>query len=118
MSVVLEAGTQPVTRWDDGTPSDLLEVINRHLAGHIGLPTPEIVATICKDPDAVFRVSKVLRYFIIQSPLRPRDLGMLCMANDSAHATSACKAALAERKRLIAVSDGRWKPRWEGAPTS
>jgi hypothetical protein len=112
MSAVLEADTRSVTRRDDGTPSDLLEVINRHLEGYVGLPTPEIVKAICMDPAAVFRASQVLRFFIIQSPLRPRDLGMLCMANDSAHAKHVCKAASADRARLIA--DGRWKPRWEG----
>jgi len=112
MSAVLEAGTRPVTRSSDGIPSDLLEVIDRHLEGHEGLPTLEIVKEICKDPAAVFRVSQVLRYFIIQSPLRPRDLGVLCLSNDGTHAAHVCKAASADRDRLLA--DGRWKPRWVG----
>jgi hypothetical protein len=114
MSAVMEATARPVTRGDDGTPSDLLKVINRHLEGHEGLPTLEIITAICKDPAVVFRVSQVLRYFIIQSPLRPRDLGTLYMANDLVHATHACRAANAERERLIAEGNGRWKPRWEG----
>lgn len=114
MSAVMEAGTQPVTRGEDGTPSDLLKVIDDYLEGHVGLPTREIVAAICADPAAVFRASQVLRYFIIQSPLRPRDFGTLCMTNDSTHASHVIRAATNDRDRLIASSNGRWKPRWEG----
>ena len=116
MTALIEVDTRSTTRRDDGTPSDLLEVINRHLQGYEGLPTLEIVKAICEDQAAVFRVSQVLRYFIIQSPLRPRDLGPLCMANDSAHAKHVCHKAGVDRARFIA--DGRWKPRWEGATPS
>ena len=90
---------------------ELQEVIERHLEGHVGLPTPEIVAAICNEYAANSHKEKVLRYFLLESPLRARDLGVLLCGIGRNHAKQVCQDVARMRERRLARGK---HPRWEG----
>jgi len=73
------AGIKPAKPKEFEVPDFVLETIDRHLETHEGLPTKELVARVCKDPEVVCRRMAVLRYFLVESPLEARDLGPLVM---------------------------------------
>jgi hypothetical protein len=116
MSAVMEVvDTRSTTAVSAATPRKLQEVIDRHLEGHEGLPTPELVATICKDPQVSFQQAAVLKYFLLESPLRARDLGTLLCGIGQNRAAQLCKEVAQLREKRLA----RGKlPRWEEASTS
>ena len=117
MSVVTEAGPRPVAVTVGGVmmSSDLHEAIERHLEGLDGPPTREIVAAICADPAATFHQEAVLRYFLLESPLRPRDLGTLLCNVARNRSALICRDTANTRERRL---DEGIRPRWEGATTS
>lgn len=116
MSAVLEvASPRLATATSAATPRKLQEVIDRHLEGHEGLPTPELVATICKDPEVSFQQAAVLKYFLLESPLRARDLGTLLCGIGQNRAKQLCTEVVQLRARRLARGK---KPRWEEASLS
>lgn len=116
MSAVMEkAGTRPTTVGKVAMLPELREVVERHLEGLVGLPTPEIVAAICKETEAMSHKDKVLKYFLLESPLRARDLGTLLCGIGQNRATQLCQEVAHIRERRLVLGK---KPRWEEATTS
>lgn len=95
--------------------SELHEVVERHLEGLVGPPTPELVAVICADPAATSHKEKVLKYFLIESPLRPKDLGVLLCGIGQNRAIQLCQEVARIRQRRFEHGQ---PPRWEGANKS
>jgi hypothetical protein len=86
------------------------EVVDRHLKGLDGLPTPEFVAAICKEFSSNSQKEKVLKFFLLESPLRARDLGVLLCGIGQNRARQICKEATDLREHRLA----RGKPfLWE-----
>lgn len=116
MSAVMESvGTRPTASTKAAMPPALKVVVERHLEGLVGLPTPEIVAAICKDPAASSHKEKVLKYFLIESPLRAEDLGTLLCGIGQNSAKLLCQKAATERNKRFVRGK---KPRWEEAKPS
>lgn len=112
----MEAGIRPASTKDDGgLPSHLQSVVHRHLVALNGPPTPETVAAICSEVVSPSHKEDVVYYFLIQSPLRVRDLTSACTGIGANQLVRLCRNATRNRERLL--SEG-WKPRWEGAKTS
>jgi hypothetical protein len=89
---------------------ELREAMERHLEGLKGLPTVEIVEAICEEPVAVSQQEAVLKYFLVESPLRAKDLGsLLCRAISPGRAVQLCHKAARMRERHF--RHGRM-PRW------
>lgn len=110
MSIVMAAGTRPVPASHAASPHDVQEVIERHLEGLEGLPTPEIVTAICAEFASDAHKVKVLRFFLLETPLRGPDLRvMLCNIGQN-RASLLCRevARMREERR----GKGK-KPRWE-----
>lgn len=115
MSAVTEVVNRPSMRSDDGIPPDLLKVINRHLKGHEGLPTPEIVEAICKKFSSDSDKVEVLKFFLLESPLRARDLGALLRSIGQDRAKQLCQEVARIRVHRLALGKS---PLWEEANKS
>lgn len=96
-------------------PSELKELIEIHLEGLVGFPTVEVVETICKDPAARSHKEQVLKYFLVESPLRTRDLSELLFSIGQNRARNLCQEAARIRTRRVSL--GR-TPRWGDANPS
>ena len=116
MSVgMVDAGTRPVIPTGDVLSPELREVVERHLEGLDGLPTKEHVEAICRDTDALFYKGVVLKYFLLESPLRASDLRTVCLAIGSNRAVQICQEVRRMRDRRLMEG---WHPRWEGVTPS
>jgi hypothetical protein len=96
-------------------PQVLQEVIERHLEGLEGLPTPEIVAAICKKFASNSHKVMVLKFFLLESPLRAGDLKVLLQGIGQHRAQQLCQEVARIREHRLA----RGKlPLWDEANKS
>ncbi|HEY8886032.1 MAG TPA: hypothetical protein VIM31_00840 [Candidatus Microsaccharimonas sp.] len=96
-------------------PHEVREVIEHHLKGLEGFPTPEIVTAICEEFATNSHKEKVLKFFLLESPLRARDLGAtLCVIGQNRAAHLCQEVARIHVQRL---ARGK-KPLWEEASKS
>jgi hypothetical protein len=115
MSAVMKVSTRPTIARSVVMPHDVREVIDCHLEGLEGLPTPELVAAICKEFPADSQKERVLKFFLLESPLRPKDLGALLCGIGQNRAAQLCQEVA--RMRMRRLNQGKL-PLWEGANKS
>ena len=111
MSVLTRAESTrlPIPEPIDSLPPEVQEVIEREIAHIDGPPTKETIETLCKELIINAYRERVLRYFLMESPLNLQDLRPLVLMIGAKRAADICQGAAATRLRHERLD---WKPRW------
>ena len=107
---LLEASPLPIVDAIDTLPSEVQDLIERHVGA---FPTRESIEKICKDRLIGSYKEQVLRFFLMESPLNLDDLRPLTKAIGFARAARICQGVAKLRKHRE-MHD--WTPRWSITP--
>ena len=94
---------------DDCLPDIVRSAIEKHVANLHDNPTPDLVMEIMSVKSISFYKTDVLRYFLLQSPLRPGDLRALCEVIGYNQATRIAQEVAFQRRTKQLRG---WQPRW------
>jgi len=114
MSIMAPPAKLSIPLTIDSLPVEVQEVIEHAVARLGGSPTRETIEAICEQRIISSYAGRVLRYFLMESPLNLQDLRPLVNIVGARQAVVICQGT-AQLRRDHELQD--WKPRWPKDPS-